>query len=83
MKSYMQLCLYSLKKIKNLIILLIVAVRIEIKTELFNTKQNIFICIKGKNDLPILQIERPLKIEEIEKKASELASFLQVPIKGA
>lgn len=58
------------------------AIRIEIKTELFNTKQNIFICIKGKNDLPILQMQKPLKMDEIEKKASELASFLQVPLKG-
>ena len=58
------------------------AISIEIKTELFNTKQNIFICIKGKNDLPILQMQKPLKMDEIEKKASELASFLQVPLKG-
>lgn len=58
------------------------AIRVDIKTELFNTKQTIFVCIKGKNDLPIVQIETPLKISEIEEKASKLASFLKVPVKG-
>ena len=58
------------------------ALRLEIKTELFNTKQKIFVCFKEKNELPIFQLEEPMKIQEIEKKASELASFLQVPIKG-
>lgn len=54
----------------------------EIKTELFNTKQNIFLCIKGKSDLPILQINTPMKLDEIENKASQLSAFLQIPIKG-
>jgi hypothetical protein len=55
---------------------------VEIKTELFNTKQNIFLCMKGKSDLPILQINTPMKLSEIEEKASQLASFLGVNIKG-
>lgn len=58
------------------------AIKVEIKTELFNTKQNIYVCIKGKNDLPILQIEKPLKINDLERKASEIASFLKIPVRG-
>lgn len=58
------------------------SIRVEIKTELFNTKQKIYLCIKGKPDLPIIQINTPIKLNEIEEKASTLASFLNVPIKG-
>nr|YP_009503353.1 photosystem I assembly protein ycf4 [Euglena clara]AXA45478.1 photosystem I assembly protein ycf4 [Euglena clara] len=58
------------------------AIKVEIKTELFNTKQNIFVCLKGKKELPILQISKPWRINEVEKKASEIASFLKVPLKG-
>lgn len=69
-------------KLKVIIILNNEAIKVEIKTELFNTKQNIYVCIKGKKDLPIIQIEKPLKISEVEEKASQIASFLQVPVKG-
>jgi hypothetical protein len=62
---------------------IIEAIKVEIKTELFNTKQNIYACIKGKSDLPIIQIEKPLKIADLEKKASEIAAFLKIPVKGA
>lgn len=58
------------------------AIKVEIKTELFNTRQNIFVCIKGKRDLPIIQQTIPLRINDLESKASEIASFLKVPLKG-
>lgn len=58
------------------------AIKIEIKTEPFNTKQKIYICLKNKNDLPIIQIDKPIKINELEEKASEIASFLKIPVKG-
>ena len=58
------------------------AIKLEIKTELFNTKQKIYLCIKGQKDLPIIQINDPLKISEIEEKASKIASFLNVSIKN-
>jgi hypothetical protein len=44
--------------------------------------QKIYVCIKGKNDIPIIQIDRPKKITELEEKASEIASFLKVPVKN-
>jgi hypothetical protein len=58
-------------------------IKLEIKTELFNTKQKIYLCIKDRPDLPILQTSNPLKIHEIEKKASKIASFINVPIKNS
>nr|YP_009541016.1 photosystem I assembly protein ycf4 [Discoplastis spathirhyncha]AYQ93492.1 photosystem I assembly protein ycf4 [Discoplastis spathirhyncha] len=58
------------------------SIKIEIKNELFNSKQNIYVCLKEKQDLPIIKMDNPLKINELEKKAAELSSFLQVPIKG-
>nr|P09362.2 RecName: Full=Photosystem I assembly protein Ycf4 [Euglena gracilis] len=65
---------YSLKDIEG--------IRIEIKNEYFNVKQNVFLRIKDKNDLPIIQLSNPIKISDLEKQASEIASFLNVPIKG-
>lgn len=75
-------CMYSLWKFNLLNISNHEAIKIEIKSDIFNNRQNIFVCLKGKNDLPIIQIEKPLKINELEEKASEIASFLKVPVKG-
>ena len=63
------------------LIILHEAVKLESKTEFFNTKQNIFICIKGKRDLPIIQISEPMELNKIEEKATDLAYFLKVPVK--
>lgn len=57
------------------------AVKLESKTEFFNTKQNIFICLKGKKELPIIQIREPLEINQIEEKATNIAYFLKVVVK--
>ena len=58
------------------------AVKIENKKELFNNKQRILICRKGKQDLPIIQITEPISIYEIEEKAIKIASFLKVTVKS-
>jgi photosystem II P680 reaction center D1 protein len=58
------------------------SIKIEVKTDLFNTKQRIYICNKNKVELPIFQPDRPLKIKELEEKGIKIASFLSVPIKG-
>lgn len=58
------------------------AVRLESKTEFFNTKQNIFICIKGKRDLPIIQISEPIPLNQLEEKATNIAYFLKVIVKS-
>lgn len=66
--------IYELKEIE--------AVRVESKTDIFNTRQKIFVCIRGKNDLPVLQINEPLTLKELEEKATKLACFLKVPLRG-
>ena len=38
--------------------------------------------LKEKREIPITGIGQPLSIKEIEKQASELASFLQVSLNG-
>lgn len=58
------------------------SIKIEVKTELFNNKQRIYVCTKNKTDLPIFQPDKPLKIKELEEKGIKIASFLKVPIKG-
>nr|YP_009538709.1 photosystem I assembly protein ycf4 [Lepocinclis ovum]AYQ93734.1 photosystem I assembly protein ycf4 [Lepocinclis ovum] len=58
------------------------AIRVEKNNTILNSKQTIFICLKGKKEIPVLQIRKPINLNELEKKASNLASFLQVPIKG-
>lgn len=58
------------------------AIKIDFKNDLFNTRQRIFLCIKGKNDIPIIQSDIPMKISELEEKASQIACFLKVPVKS-
>lgn len=58
------------------------AIKLEIKTEIFNTRQNVYLCVKGKPEIPIIQISNPLKIREIEEKASKIASFINVSIRS-
>nr|YP_009541028.1 photosystem I assembly protein ycf4 [Lepocinclis playfairiana]AYQ93550.1 photosystem I assembly protein ycf4 [Lepocinclis playfairiana] len=58
------------------------AIRVERNNTILNSKQTIFICLRGKKEIPIIQIRRPININEFEKKASDLASILKVPIRG-
>lgn len=58
------------------------AIKIEKNNTILNAKQTILICLKGKKEVPIIQIREPINISELEKKASNIASFLQIPIKG-
>jgi hypothetical protein len=65
---------YSLQEIE--------AIKVDFKNDLFNTSQKILVCIKGKNDIPIIQNDIPIKISELEEKASQIAYFLRVPVKS-
>ena len=38
--------------------------------------------IKNKSAIPLTSVGTPLSLNEIEKRATELAEFLQVPIDG-
>ena len=57
------------------------AVRVEIN-EGVNPRRVLYIRVKGKPDIPLTRIGQPLTLGEVEKKAAELASFLQVSIEG-
>lgn len=48
---------------------------------ILNSKQTIFICLKEKKNIPIIQINNPININKLEKKATEIASFLNVSIR--
>jgi hypothetical protein len=47
-----------------------------------NPKRLILLCIKDQREIPLNSIEQPLSISELEKKASELALFLDVKLEG-
>lgn len=55
---------------------------VETNSNFLNSKQTIFICLKEKIKIPIIQMRKPLNLNKIEEKASELASFLKVSVKG-
>ena len=55
------------------------AVRVELKEGL-NPRRTIYLCLKGKRDIPLTRIGQPITLEEIEKQAAELAKFLQVSL---
>lgn len=57
------------------------AIRVELKQG-FDPQRTIYIRFKGKGEIPLTGIGEPLTLKEIEKQASELANFLQVPLEG-
>jgi hypothetical protein len=64
---------YSLKDVE--------AIRVELKLGL-DPQRTIYMRLKGKREIPLTGIDQPLTLKEIEKQASELANFLQVPLEG-
>ena len=57
------------------------SIKIIIKDGL-NPQRLILLCTKDQREIPLNQIEQPLALTEIEEKASELASFLEVKLEG-
>jgi hypothetical protein len=47
-----------------------------------NPQRLILLCTKDQREIPLNPIEQPLPISQIEEKASELASFLEVKLEG-
>ena len=52
------------------------------QTGFSDSQRTIYLKLKGKNEIPLTGIGEPLTIQEIEKQASDLASFLQVSLEG-
>jgi hypothetical protein len=57
------------------------AVRVEVK-EGVNPRRVLYLCVKGRQDIPLTRIGQPMALEELEGRAATLARFLQVPIEG-
>ena len=58
-------------------------IRVELnQTGFSDSQRTIYLKLKGKNEIPLTGIGEPLTIQEIEKQASDLASFLQVSLEG-
>lgn len=58
------------------------AVKIESKNNVLNTKKTIYICTNNKKEIPLLQYNNYITDYELEKKASQIASILKVPLKN-
>lgn len=57
------------------------ALRIDIKEGL-NPRRTLYLRIKGRGDIPLTRVGRPLPLSELENQGAELARFLQVPLEG-
>jgi len=57
------------------------AIKVEFKQG-FDTQRTIYMRLKGKREIPLTGVGQPLTLKDIEKQASELASFLQVSLEG-
>lgn len=64
---------YSLKEVE--------AIKVELKEGL-DAQRTIYMRLKGKREIPLTGVGQPLTLKDIEKQASELASFLQVSLEG-
>lgn len=54
----------------------VIAIKLDLKEGL-NPRRTIFLCIKGRRQIPLTRVGQPMTLEEIEILAAELAQFLQ------
>jgi Ycf4 len=57
------------------------AVRVDLRNGL-NPKRDLFLRMKGRNDIPLTEVGQPLSLAQLEDRAAELAKFLEVPLEG-
>ncbi len=57
------------------------AVKIDIKEGL-NPKRQLYLRIKGRQDIPLTRVGQPLPLADVENQGAELARFLGVPLEG-
>jgi hypothetical protein len=57
------------------------AIRVEIKDGL-NPRRVLYLRLKGKGELPLTRVGRPISLAELENQGAELARFLEVPLEG-
>jgi len=56
-------------------------IRVEVKDG-FNPKRALYLRLRGKRDIPLTEVGRPLALSELEDRAAQLARFLAVPVEG-
>ena len=56
-------------------------IRVDVKDG-FNPKRALYLRLRGKRDIPLTQVGRPLALSELEDQAARLARFLGVPVEG-
>jgi hypothetical protein len=57
----------------------IIAIELEL-TEGWNPKRMIYLCIKDQRKIPLTPVGQLLTVEQMERLAAEMASFLEVPL---
>ncbi|HEY9619805.1 MAG TPA: photosystem I assembly protein Ycf4 [Crinalium sp.] len=57
------------------------AIRVEIREGL-NPRRDLYLRVKGKNDIPLTRVGQPLPLAQLENQGAELARFLGVPLEG-
>ncbi|MEN9274630.1 MAG: photosystem I assembly protein Ycf4, partial [Gloeomargarita sp. DG02_4_bins_56] len=57
------------------------AIRVDVKDG-FNPKRALYLRLRGKRDIPLTRVGRPLALSELEDQAARLARFLGVPVEG-
>lgn len=57
------------------------AIRVDIKEGL-NPRRNLYLRVKGRGDIPLTRVGRPLPLAELENQGAEMARFLGVPLEG-
>nr|YP_009367791.1 hypothetical chloroplast RF4 [Neodangemannia microcystis]ARK14801.1 hypothetical chloroplast RF4 [Neodangemannia microcystis] len=55
------------------------AIRVELQ-EGINPRRSIYLCVKGKREIPLTRIGQPMSLEEVETQAADLAKFLQIDL---
>ncbi len=56
-------------------------IRVEVKDG-FNPIRALYLRLRGKRDIPLTEVGRPLALSELEDRAAQLARFLAVPVEG-
>lgn len=57
------------------------AVRVELKEGL-NPRRSLYLCVKGRRNIPLTRVGQPLSLSELETQGASLAQFLGVPLEG-
>ncbi|MEN9206567.1 MAG: photosystem I assembly protein Ycf4 [Gloeomargarita sp. GMQP_bins_120] len=58
------------------------AIRVAVRDNFLNPRRALYLRLRGKRDIPLTQVGRPMALAELEERAARLARFLGVPVEG-